>query len=184
MSNLVDAIVNTYTNTTELFIRSANNDRFAAADGWRVVDTLRFHAERKLKREIQDLEFWIPKQADREANAKRWANTYKAQYNGDEISTTNLTSAVAQWKAEAFGLSVMQNELQAAQAAYKELTGGHYTSVEDKPDAELPEDIASIFAEMDALSQSTRGSTADELPCEAALEATGQSIRPPKRKKA
>lgn len=156
MSDLVNAIVNTYTNVTELYIRSSNNDRFASNDGWSFIDTLRFHAERKLKREIQDLEFWIPRQADREAKAKHWANLYKKQYTGDEISTTNLTSSVASWKAEAFGLSVMQNELAAAQAAYKELTGGHYTSIEDQVDAEIPEDIASVFAEMDALEEANK----------------------------
>ena len=60
MSNLVNAIVETYTNTTELYIRE--NNTTGREDGWRFVDTLRFHAERKLKREIQDLEFWISRQ--------------------------------------------------------------------------------------------------------------------------
>ena len=65
MSKLVNAIVETYTNGTELYITSDNLDKFATADGWKFVDTLQFHAERKLKREIQDLEFWIPRQSDR-----------------------------------------------------------------------------------------------------------------------
>ena len=151
MTKLINAIVETYTNTTELYIRTNNLDRFAAADGWKQIDTLQFHAERKLKREIQDLEFWIPRQSDREANAKNWMQRYRKQYNGDEISTTNLQSSVAQYKAEAFALSVMQAELAAAQAAYKELNGGTYTSVEDKADAELPEELASMLAEIDAL---------------------------------
>jgi len=149
MTNLINAIVETYTNTTELYIRE--NNTTGKEDGWRFVDTLRFHAERKLKREIQDLEFWIPRQSDREANAKNWMQKYRKQYNGDEISTTNLQSSVAQYKAEAFALSVMQAELAAAQAAYKELNGGTYTSVEDKADAELPEELASMLAEIDAL---------------------------------
>ena len=149
MTNLINAIVETYTNTTELYIRE--NNTTGKEDGWRCVDTLRFNAERKLKRGIQDLEFWIPRQSDREANAKRWAQKYRSQYTGDEISTTNLQSSVAQYKAEAFALSVMQAELAAAQAAYKELNGGTYTSVEDKADAELPEELASMLAEIDAL---------------------------------
>jgi len=149
MTKLINAIVETYTNTTELYIRE--NNTTGKEDGWRFVDTLRFHAERKLKREIQDLEFWIPRQSDREANAKNWMQKYRKQYNGDEISTTNLQSSVAQYKAEAFALSVMQAELAAAQAAYKELNGGTYTSVEDKADAELPEELASMLAEIDAL---------------------------------
>jgi len=151
MTKLIEAIVETYTNTTELYIRSNNLDRFAKADGWQVVDTLRFHCERKLKREIQDLEFWITRQADREANAKRWAQRDRKKFTGDEISTTNLQSSTAQWKAEQFGLQVIQAELAAAQEAFKKLTGAAYTSIEDKPDAELPEDIAAMFAEMDAL---------------------------------
>lgn len=151
MSNLVKAIVETYTHQTELYIRSANTDRFAKADGWTQIDTLRFHAERKLKREIQDLEFWIPRQAQREADAKLWAQRYKAQYNGDEISTTNFQSAVAKYKAEAFGLRVMQDELAAAREAFKEITGAYYTSVEDEPDAEMPDDIKAMMAEMEAI---------------------------------
>jgi len=149
MSKLVNAIVETYTNTTELYIRE--NNTTGREDGWRFVDTLNFHAQRKLKREIQDLEFWIPRQADREANAKRWAQKYRSQYAGDEISTTNLKSSVAQWEAEAFGLRVMQDELAAAQAAFLEMTGTKYTSIEDAPDAEIPEDIAATLAAMDAM---------------------------------
>ena len=151
MTKLINAIVETYTNTTELYIRTNNLDRFAAADGWKQVDTLQFHAERKLKREIQDLEFWIPRQSDREANAKRWAQKYRSQYTGDEISTTNLKSSVAQWEAESFGLRVMREDLAAAQAAYLEMTGVKYTSIESKPDAEIPEDIAATLAAMDAM---------------------------------
>ena len=149
MTNLINAIVETYTNTTELYIRE--NNTTGKEDGWRFVDTLRFHAERKLKREIQDLEFWIPRQSDREANAKRWAQKYRSQYTGDEISTTNLKSSVAQWEAEAFGLRVMREDLAAAQAAYLEMAGVKYTSVESKPDAEIPEDIAATLAAMDAM---------------------------------
>ncbi len=149
MTNLINAIVETYTNTTELYIRE--NNTTGKEDGWRFVDTLRFHAERKLKREIQDLEFWIPRQSDREANAKRWAQKYRSQYTGDEISTTNLKSSVAQWEAESFGLRVMREDLAAAQAAYLEMTGVKYTSVESKPDAEIPEDIAATLAAMDAM---------------------------------
>jgi hypothetical protein len=149
MTNLINAIVETYTNTTELYIRE--NNTTGKEDGWRFVDTLRFHAERKLKREIQDLEFWIPRQSDREANAKRWAQKYRSQYTGDEISTTNLKSSVAQWEAESFGLRVMREDLAAAQAAYLEMTGVKYTSIESKPDAEIPEDIAATLAAMDAM---------------------------------
>lgn len=154
MSKLVNAIVETYTNGTELYITNDNLDKFATADGWKFVDTLQFHAERKLKREIQDLEFWIPRQSDREANAKRWATKYRSQFNGDEISTTKLKSSLAQWKAEAFGLEVMQAELAAAQAALFEMTGEKYTTIDDAVDAELPEDIASMMAEMDAMDAS------------------------------
>lgn len=149
MTKLINAIVETYTNTTELYIRE--NNTTGKEDGWRFVDTLRFHAERKLKREIQDLEFWIPRQSDREANAKRWAQKYRSQYTGDEISTTNLKSSVAQWEAEAFGLRVMREDLAAAQAAYLEMTGVKYTSIESKPDAEIPEDIAATLAAMDSM---------------------------------
>lgn len=152
MSNLVKAIIETYTHTTELYIRNNNLDRFAKADGWQHVDTLRFHAERKLKREIQDLEFWISRQQQREADAKLWAQRYKAQFNGDEISTTNFQSSVAKYKAEAFGLRVMQDELAAARAAIKELTGADYTSIEaEMTDAEVPDDIKQLMADMDAL---------------------------------
>lgn len=151
MSKLVNAIVETYTHQTELYIRTNNLDRFASADGWKQIDTLRFHAERKLKREIQDLEFWIARQAQREADAKLWAQRYKAQYNGDEISTTNFKSAVAKYKAEAFGLEVMKSELAAARAAIKEMTGADYTSIEEEPDAEMPDDVKDMMAEMEAI---------------------------------
>ena len=44
MSQVIKAIVDTYTHTTELFVTNNNLDRFAKADGWQVVDTLKFHA--------------------------------------------------------------------------------------------------------------------------------------------
>ncbi len=154
MTNLINAIIETYTNPTELYITTNNTDRFAGADGWKQIDTLKFHAERKLKREIQDLEFWIPKQADREANQKVWAQRYRAQFNGDEISTLNLERTIASYKAEAFALAVMQSELAAAQVALKQLTGATYTTIKDEADAELPAEIASVFAEMDAIEAS------------------------------
>ncbi len=151
MSQVIKAIVDTYTHTTELFVTNNNLDRFAKADGWQVVDTLKYHAKRKLEREIQDLEFWIPRQADQEATAKTWMNRYRASYSGDEISTNKLQSSMAKYKAEKFALTVMQSELAAAQAAYKELTGATFTTISDKPDAELPDDVKAMFSEMDAL---------------------------------
>lgn len=151
MSKLVKAIVATYTHETELYIRTSNMDRFAGNDGWKQIDTLRFHAERKLRREIEDLEFWIPRQAQREADAKLWMQRYKAQYNGDEISTTNFKSSSAKFKAESFALKVMTSELAAAQKAYKDMTGLDYTSVTDQPDAEMPDDIKDLMAEMEAM---------------------------------
>jgi hypothetical protein len=45
----------------------------------------------------------------------------------------------------------MREDLAAAQAAYLEMTGVKYTSVESKPDAEIPEDIAATLAAMDAI---------------------------------
>lgn len=149
MSNLVKAIVETYTNATELYFHEDNHSS-SGADGWRQIDTLEFHCRRKLEREIQDLEFWIPRQADREAKAKYWAQRHKTAYSGDEISTTNLKASVARWKAEAFGLRVMQEELTAAQEAYKELFGAKFSSIEEVTE-DIPEDIASVMAELDAL---------------------------------
>lgn len=149
MTNLAKAIVETYTHTTELYMQTSNTE--GSADGWKHVDTLKWHAERKLKREIQDLEFWIPRQAEREAKAKYWAQTFRREYTGDEISTTKLEASIAKWKAEQFGLQVMQAELAAAREALKEMSGERYTSVTDKADVELPEDIASAFAEMEAM---------------------------------
>jgi len=151
MSYIIKAILDTYTHTTELYVTNNNLDRFAKADGWQTVDTLRYHAERKLKREIQDLEFWIPRQADQEATAKTWMNRYRASYSGDEISTNKLQSSMAKYKAEKFALTVMQAELASAKAAYKELTGATFTTIDDKPDAEMPDDIKAMFAELDAL---------------------------------
>ena len=37
MSKLVNAIVDTYTNGTELYITNDNLDKFATADGWQFV---------------------------------------------------------------------------------------------------------------------------------------------------
>ena len=48
----------------------------------------------------------------------------------------------------------MQAELAAAQAALYEMTGEKYTTIDDAVDAELPEDIASMMAEMDAMEAS------------------------------
>lgn len=164
MTKLAKAIVQTYTNPTELYIHSNNID--GKEDGWKHIDTLAFHARRKLEREIGDLEFWIPRQADREANAQRWAKKYRNQYNGDEISTTNLQSSLASWKAEAFGLRVMQAELASFQKAYKEMTGNSFTTVKDQPDAEMPEDIAATLKEMDALDVARAERTNEAIPNE------------------
>ena len=153
MSNLVKAIVETYTNPTELYIHSNNVD--GKEDGWKHIDTLAFHARRKLEREIGDLEFWLPRQADREAKAQWWAKKYRKEYSGDEMTTTNLQASLASWKAEAFALRVMQAELASAQKAYKKMTGNSFTTVKEQPDAEIPEDIASTLAEMDAMSKAS-----------------------------
>ncbi len=149
MTNLFKHIVETYTNPTELYFSTDNltGDR----DGWRHLDSLEYHCRRKLQREIEDLEFWIPRQADRESKAKYWANLYRKQYTGDEISTTNLEASAAKWKAEAFGLRVMESELAKMQKAYKKHFGMAYTTISDKPDAEIPEKIAATLAEMDAI---------------------------------
>jgi len=151
MSQIIKAILDTYTHTTELYVTNNNLDRFAKSDGWQIVDTLRYHAERKLKREIQDLEFWIPRQADQEANAKLWMQRYRASNVYDEISGNKAESSVAKYEAEKFSLTVMHAELAAAKAAYKELTGTNYTTISDKPDAEIPDNVKSTFARMDAL---------------------------------
>ena len=151
MSKIIQAIVDTYTHSTELYITTNNLDRHASNDGWKVIDTLKFHAERKLKREIQDLEFWISRQSERETTAKTWMNRYRNHFHGDEISTNNLQASVAKSKVESFALMLMQSELSEAQSAYKEMTGATYTSIESKPDAEMPDDIKAMFAELDAL---------------------------------
>ena len=153
MSKLFNYITETYTNPTELYFTEDNMSD--GVDGWRHVDSLAFHCKRKLEREIEDLEFWIPRQADREAKAKYWANLYRKQYTGDEISTNNLKASAAKWKAEAFGLRVMESELAKLQKAYKKEFGLIYTSMTVQPDAEIPEDIASTLAEMDGLSKAS-----------------------------
>jgi len=48
-------------------------------------------------------------------------------------------------------LRVMESELAKMQKAYKKHFGMAYTTISDKPDAEIPEDIASTLAEMDAI---------------------------------
>tara|TARA_R100000084_G_scaffold101677_2_gene56912 strand:- start:117 stop:578 length:462 start_codon:yes stop_codon:yes gene_type:complete len=153
MTNLFKHIVETYTNPTELYFTEDNMSD--GTDGWRHVDSLEYHCRRKLQREIEDLEFWIPRQADREAKAAYWANLYRKQYTGDEISTNNLKASAAKWKAEAFGLRVMESELAKMQKAYKKHFGMSYTSIKAQPDAEIPEDIASTLAEMDSLSKAS-----------------------------
>lgn len=153
MSKLFNHIAETYTNPTELYFSTDNLT--GDTDGWRHVDTLAFHMKRKVEREISDLEFWIPRQADRESKAKYWATKYRKEYTGDEISTQNLEASLASWKAEAFGLRVMQSELTKMQKAYKKYFGSEYTSIADKPDAEIPENIASALAEMDAMSKAS-----------------------------
>ena len=151
MSNLVKAIVETYTNPTELYVRSSNTE--GKADGWKHIDSLYFHAERKLRREIEDLEFWIPKQQDREAKAKKWAARDHSRCIGDEITTLNFKASLASAKAEQFALLVMQQELKAAQKAYKKLTGTQYTSVAANAiDGEMSEEMATLVAEFQALS--------------------------------
>ena len=151
MSSIVKAIVETYTNPTELYVRSSITE--GKSEGWYHQDSLYFHAERKLRREIEDLEFWIPKQQDREANAKRWSERDKKRCVGDEISTLNFKASVATWKAEQFALLVMEKELRAAQKAYQKLTGSSFTSIPANAiDGEMSEEMASIVAEFNALS--------------------------------
>ena len=152
MSQFIEALVNNYTHTEELYITKDNLDRFETNDGWQIVNTLQFHLVRKLKREIQDLEFWLPRQKTREATAKTNCQSAYDAYRGDEISTTNYKSRAAYYRAQKFATQMMQADLAAAQAAYKDITGASYTSIEQQqPVGDIPKDVKAMMDEMAAL---------------------------------
>lgn len=151
MSQFIQSLIDNYTHTEELYITKNNLDRFETNDGWQIVNTLNFHLERKLKREIQDLEFWLPRQESREATAKTNCQSAHAAYRGDEISTTNYKSRAAFYRAQKFATQLMRTDLAAAQSAYKELTGASYTSIEQQPVEDIPEDVRIMMEEMASL---------------------------------
>lgn len=141
MTNLIDTVIQQYTNDTEFFS--------SKKDGWYQADSMTFLRQRKLQQEIRFCEFWIPSQERRSDTAKRWVSHWLRRRSGtpelgthDEITENNYQGALAQAKAEQYNVEFLQAQLDAAQLAYKEEFGEVYTTVAHSnivPDGTPPE---------------------------------------------
>ena len=134
MTNLIDTVIEQYTNDTEFFSTKK--------DGWYQDDSMAFLRQKKLQQEIRFCEFWIPSQQRRYDTAKRWVSHWLRRRNGDEISENNYQGSLAHANAEHYNVEFLQGQLDTAQLAYKEEFGEVYTTVADSnvaPDGTPPE---------------------------------------------
>lgn len=150
-ANIANEICNILTHNTEVYFHEDNLS--GKTDGWRQVDTMEFHRRILLERMIGHFEYWLPRQKDREAKAKYFAERYRSEYTPDnELSENNFRGAVARYKGDHMLTMTMTDELAKFTAAYKESFGRSYTSLKATAiDGDLPDDIASLMSEMNSL---------------------------------
>lgn len=144
-------ICNTFRNDTEVYFHEDNLS--GKSDGWRQIDTMDFHRRILLERMISHFEYWLPRQTERESKAKYFADKYRSEYvKDDELSENNFKGAVARYKSEHMLTFNMQAELSKLQQAYKSDQGRSFTTIKPTAiDGDMPEDIAQLMAEMNAL---------------------------------
>jgi len=149
--NIGRDICTTFRNDTEVYFHEDNLS--GKSDGWRQIDTMDFHRRILLERMISHFEYWLPRQTERENKAKYFADKYRSEYVKDnEMSENNFKGAVARYKSEYILTFNMQSELAKLQQAYKEDQGRSFTTIKPTQiDGDLPEDIATLMAEMNAM---------------------------------
>lgn len=149
--NMGRDICSTFRNETEVYFHEDNLS--GKSDGWRQIDTMDFHRRILLERMISHFEYWLPRQTERENKAKYFADKYRSEYVKDnEMSENNFKGAVARYKSEYILTFNMQSELAKLQQAYKEDQGRSFTTIKPTQiDGDLPEDIATLMLEMNAM---------------------------------
>lgn len=133
--SVTTAIVETYSNLDEQFLRSSNTE--GTADGWRQVDTLRFMRQMKLQQEIRFCEYWLPRAEKRLDTQRGWVKHWLRARNGDEISENNYQASKAQAQAELFTVTTLQAQLAEAQEAYRKDFGDGFST---SPASNVPDD--------------------------------------------
>ena len=131
MTTVTEAILDQYTNVTDMYIRTNNLDRFAGADGWKPTDTLKFMRQMKLQQEIRFCEYWLPRASKRLDTQLGWVTHWLRARGGDEISENNYQASKAQAAAEKHTVLLLTDQLAEAQAAYKKDNGDGYSTAPD-----------------------------------------------------
>jgi hypothetical protein len=152
MTNITKAIIETYTNDQELYMRSSNTT--GKSDGWRQVDTLRFMRQMKLQQEIRFAEYWLPRQETRLDSQRNWVKHWLERRNGDEISELNYQASKAQAQAEHHTVMFLQSQLDDARRAYSSEFEEEWTSHTGNvaPIPEQPQELSAMEkAELKAL---------------------------------
>lgn len=126
MTTVTQAIVEQFSNNTEIFFKTSNTE--GKADGWRNTDTLRFMRQMKLQQEIRFCEYWLPRAEKRLDTQRGWVSHWLRARNGDEISENNYQASKAQAQAEQHTVLVLQSQLAEAQAAYQADFGDGYST--------------------------------------------------------
>lgn len=126
MTTVTQAIVEQFSNNTQLFFKTSNTE--GMADGWRDTDTLRFMRQMKLQQEIRFCEYWLPRAEKRLDTQRGWVAHWLRARNGDEISENNYQASKAQAQAEQHTVLVLQSQLAEAQAAYQTDFGDGYST--------------------------------------------------------
>lgn len=144
MTTVTQAIVEQFSNNTQLFFKTSNTE--GKADGWRDTDTLRFMRQMKLQQEIRFCEYWLPRAQKRLDTQLGWVTHWLRARGGDEISENNYQASKAQAQAEKHTVLVLQYQLVEAQAAYQADFGDGYSTTpetaagEGKPKVELSDE--------------------------------------------
>lgn len=126
MTTVTQAILEQFSNNTQLFFKTSNTE--GMADGWRDTDTLRFMRQMKLQQEIRFCEYWLPRAEKRLDTQRGWVSHWLRARNGDEISENNYQASKAQAQAEQHTVLVLQSQLAEAQAAYAADFGDGYST--------------------------------------------------------
>lgn len=164
VKGLGDYIADTMTNHADIYYHEDNLSS-DGSDGWRNVDTMDFHKRIMLERMIGHYEYWLPKQKDRESKAKYFAERYKAEYSADsELSRNNFMGAVARYKGDHMLTTLMNAELANLQATYKAQFDRSFTSLKTTQiDGDLPNDVALLMKEMNAMDAVNDGDARKEV---------------------
>lgn len=134
MTTVTQAIVEQFSNQTQLFFKTSNTE--GVADGWRDTDTLRFMRQMKLQQEIRFCEYWLPRAQKRLDTQRGWVSHWLNARNGDEISENNYQASKAQAQAEHHTVLLLETQLAEAQSAYLADFGDGYSTT---PDGNVPE---------------------------------------------